>query len=204
MTNPNYTHVTMVVDRSGSMSAMRQEAQEGINLILKEQFLEDGEVSFTLVDFDNESSDVQRLCRQPFEYTLHPRSNTALLDAVGFEIDRTGADLAQMPEDQRPARVLFVIVTDGEENASRHHTFTSVAELIRRQTEDYGWNFQYIGPEAGAWQGERLGTRTSKHSGRAQGMSGAYKEMNESLKTFRKAAPRSEFLMAEFIADDED
>lgn len=204
MTNPNYTHVTMVVDRSGSMGAMRQEAQDGINLILKEQFLEDGDVSFTLVDFDNESTDVQRLCRTPFEYTLQPRSNTALLDAVGDEIERTGADLAQMPEDQRPARVLFVIVTDGEENASRHHTFATVTELINRQTNDYGWNFQYIGPEAGAWQGERLGARTSKHSGRARGMTGAYKEMNESLKTFRKSAPDSAFLMAEFIADDED
>ena len=204
MTNPNYTHVTMVVDRSGSMQAMRAEAQDGINLILKEQFLEDGEVSFTLVDFDNESTDVERLRRTTFEYTLEPRSNTALLDAVGFEIDRTGADLAQMPEDQRPARVLFVIVTDGEENASRHHTFGSVAELIRRQTNDYGWNFQYIGPEAGAWQGERIGAKTSSHSGRARGMTGAYKEMNESLKSFRKSDPASEFLMAEFIADDED
>lgn len=204
MTNPNYTHITMVVDRSGSMSSMREEAQNGINLILREQFLEDGDVSFTVVDFDDEIAEVVRLQRSAFEYVLTPRGNTALMDAVGFEIEKTGADLAALDEDKRPGRVLFVIVTDGGENASRHHDFRTVADLIARQTGDYGWQFQYIGPEAHAWQGERIGAKTSRFSGRRQGMSASYREMNESMKSFRKSAPDTDFFLAEFIKDDED
>lgn len=203
MTNPDYTHVTMVIDRSGSMQSMRTEAQDGINLILREQFLEEGKVTFTLVDFDDESSTVERLRGSQFEYTLEPRGSTALLDAVGFEIEKTGFDLAQLKEEDRPSRVLFVIVTDGGENASRHHTFEGVSQLIARQSTDYNWQFQYVGPAAEAWQGERMGAKTSRYSGRRKGMSASYREMNESIKTFRKSAPETDFFMAEMIEDED-
>ena len=202
MTNPDYTHVTMVIDRSGSMQGMRPEAQDGINLILREQFLEEGKVTFTLVDFDDEIATVERMRGSQFEYSLEPRGSTALLDAVGLEIEKTGFDLAQLPEDERPGRVLFVIVTDGGENASRNHTFEGVSSLIARQTNDYKWQFQYVGPAAEAWQGERMGAKTSRFSGRRKGMSASYREMNESIKTFRKSAPETDFFMAEIIDDD--
>lgn len=204
MTNPNYTHVTLVVDRSGSMSSMRVEAQDGINLLLREQFMEEGEVSFTVVDFDTEIVEVESMRREAFEYQLEPRGSTALLDATAHAILKTGEDLAALEEDKRPGKVLFVVITDGQENASRRFELPAVQEMIARQTNEYRWNFQYIGTEANAWEGARLGMRTSSHSGRGKGMSASYKEMNESLKSFRKPDFEEDFFMAEMIADDED
>lgn len=204
MTNPNYTHVTLVVDRSGSMSSMRVEAQDGINLLLREQFMEEGEVSFTVVDFDTEIVEVESMRREPFEYQLVPRGSTALLDATAHAILKTGEDLAALEEDKRPGKVLFVVITDGQENASRRFELAAVQEMIARQTIEYRWNFQYIGTEANAWEGVRLGMRTSSHSGRAKGMSASYKEMNESLKSFRKPDFEEDFFMAEMIADEEE
>ena len=204
MTNPNYTHVTLVVDRSGSMSSMRVEAQDGINLLLREQFMEEGEVSFTVVDFDTEIVEVESMRREAFEYQLVPRGSTALLDATAHAILKTGEDLAALEEDKRPGKVLFVVITDGQENASRRFELPAVQEMIARQTNEYRWNFQYIGTAANAWEGARLGMRTSSHSGRGKGMSASYKEMNESLKSFRKPDFEEDFFMAEMIAYDED
>ena len=76
--------------------------------------------------------------------------------------------------------------------------------ILEKALGAFGWDAVQRELRRRRAQGERIGAKTSSHSGRARGMSGAYKEMNESLKSFRKSDPASEFLMAEFIADDED
>ena len=91
MTNSNYTHLALVVDRSGSMADIADDAQGGINTLIKEQFAEDGKLTVTLSDFDDQFTDVVRMSGKAFEYKLSPRGSTALLDAVGKEIARTGA-----------------------------------------------------------------------------------------------------------------
>lgn len=204
MTDANYTHLTLVVDRSGSMADIKNDAQGGINTLIAEQFAEDGKLTVTLVDFDDEFQDITRMGSSPFTYELSPRGSTALLDAVGKEIARTGAELAALPEAQRPGKVLFVVVTDGEENASNEFTLETVRAAIANQRDNYQWAFQFIGAEEAAWQGRNLGMNSASFNRSDKGQRGAYKSMNNSMKTFRKAQHGVGFTMPDIIEDDED
>ena len=134
---------------------------------------------------------------------LVPRGNTALFDAVGSEILATGADLARLPEEKRPEKVLFAIVTDGHENASREFNLSRLRDMIATQERDYGWNFQFIGAEAAAWQGRELGMNSSSFKRSAKGSSSAFKSMSRNLGEFRKSEKDALFFMEMDIEDEE-
>ncbi len=204
MTDLNYTHITFVVDRSGSMQSSREYANRGINLTLAEQFAEPGKLTVTLVDFDSEFQIVHRMSDKPFEYGIAPRGNTALFDAIGTEILNTGKDLAELPENERPGKVIFVITTDGLENASREFTLDAVREMVSTQTEQFNWNFQFIGPDMAAWQGEGLGMKTSRTRGTNKSMSSSMYSFNAALKEMRSDPLKTSFEMDAMIDDDLD
>lgn len=202
MTQDNYTHLTFVIDRSGSMQALAADMTGGVNTMIQEQFAEAGRLTVTLVDFDNDYNTVMRMADKPFEYRLVPRGNTALLDAVGAEIIRTGEDLAALPEDERPGRILFVVVTDGEENSSREFDLERVKELIATQREQFEWQFQFLGAEESAWQADQLGMRRSRFNASREGSSAVMARLNLSMKDYRsKPAFDKDFLMDEDIED---
>lgn len=202
MTQDNYTHLTFVIDRSGSMRPLATDMTGGVNTMIAEQFAEAGRLTLTLVDFDNTYSTVERMADKPFEYNLVPRGNTALLDAVGAEIIRTGEDLAALPEDQRPGRVLFVVVTDGEENSSREFTLERVQELIATQRERFEWQFQFLGAEESAWQADQLGMKRTRFNANGRSSRRTMDVFNESMKEYRsKPAFDKDFLMDEEVDD---
>jgi hypothetical protein len=205
MTNSNYTHLALVVDRSGSMADIKDDAQGGINTLIAEQFAEDGQLTVTLSQFDDNFEDVVRMSGKPFQYALAPRGTTALLDAVGKEITRTSQELEALPKALRPSKVLFVVVTDGQENASQEFTLKSVKESIEAQRNDHGWTFQFIGAEETAWQGRAMGMNSASFKRTDKGQRGAYKSMNDSMKTYRKQPGQGVgFVMPADIPDDED
>lgn len=146
------TDLTVVVDRSGSMDIGCEEFQCSLNKMLKEQKGGEGECRLTLIDFDDVVSVIHdAIPIQDFgSYTLSPRGNTALLDAVGTSIIKTGNRLAAMKEEDRPGLVLFVILTDGHENKSKEFTRNDVAKMIKRQRETYSWKFVFLGAEIDA------------------------------------------------------
>lgn len=141
------TDITVVVDRSGSMASCRKDAVGGLNTFIDEQKKQPGEAIFTLVQFDNEYEFVHKgiPLKDVPACDLVPRGGTALLDAVGRAIAETGARLKAMPEDQRPGLVVFVILTDGGENASREFTSEAVRSMIETQTNTYKWQFTFLG-----------------------------------------------------------
>ena len=144
----DYTHITLVVDRSGSMSSCAEEAEGGINAFIKKQQAEPGLATFTLVQFDDDYDVVYNalpIRAVKGKYKLVPRGWTALNDAVARAIDETGAFLAAMPEEGRPALVMVAIVTDGYENASKKVTTAQVREKIEHQRNKYAWRFDYLG-----------------------------------------------------------
>lgn len=188
MTKKDYTHLTLVVDRSGSMATIKEEAQKGISDLLREQFLLPGKLTLTLVDFDDVAETVVRLSGKAIDYNLEPRNTTALFDAVGQEIIATGKDLANMEEDERPEKVVFIVVTDGENNSSREYTLESVRDLIANQKENYQWAFQFLGAEEASWQGDALGMRTSSYSSKQGGSEAAYAVVNSALQSYRADA----------------
>jgi hypothetical protein len=205
MTNSNYTHLALVVDRSGSMADIKDDAQGGINTLIAEQFAEEGQLTVTLSEFDDHFEDVVRMSGKPFAYKLSPRGSTALLDAVGKEITRTAQELDALPKALRPSKVLFVVVTDGQENSSNEFTLKAVKASIETQRKDHGWTFQFIGAEEAAWQGREMGMNSASFKRTDKGQRGAYKSMNDSMKTYRKQPGHGVgFVMPEEIPDDED
>jgi len=146
------TDVTLIVDRSGSMSRIRKDAEGGINSFLESQKAVPGELLVTLVQFDNKYEVVCQaipVAKVPV-YELQPRGATALLDAVGRCIDDTGVRLSAMPESERPGLVTIVIVTDGQENSSRQYTSRRVAEMIEHQQSAYQWKFVFLSSDLDA------------------------------------------------------
>jgi hypothetical protein len=159
MTNPNHAHITLLCDRSGSMSVIRDDAEGGVRTFIDEQRKVSGTCSLLLIDFDaphGTETDWYRVVHDGDvaaapAYTLNPRGMTALYDAMARAIARTGEKLEAMPEDERPGKVFFVVQTDGQENSSRETTLTQLVEQIKRQEQDYAWTFIFLGMGPDSW-----------------------------------------------------
>lgn len=151
------TDISIVLDRSGSMESIRNDTIGGFNTFLKTQQEAPGEANLTLVQFDDRYEVVHNGIRvqdvpELTALTFVPRGYTALLDAIGRTITDTGTRLSALSEDQRPSKVIFVILTDGEENASKEFTRDKINEMIKHQTEAYNWDFVFLGANQDAIQ----------------------------------------------------
>ena len=149
MTNKDKTELVLVVDRSGSMQTIKNDAEGGINSFIEEQKKATGEATFTLCQFDTEYEFVNKSTpiQEVVPYRLVPRGGTALNDAIGRTINETGERLAALPEHERPGMVIFLVVTDGQENSSREFTGPQIKEMIEHQKNKYNWNFNFLGTE---------------------------------------------------------
>ena len=203
MVNPNTAHLTLVVDRSGSMQSVRDDAQGGINTLLAEQFAAPARtLTVTLVEFDDDIDTIARLSTTAPRYELIPKGCTRLLDAVGTEIARTGQDLAALPEHERPERVLFVVVTDGMENASTEFTMQQVRAAVEHQRTVYSWQFQFIGADAAAWQGTDMGMATTRYAASPAGTRAAYRAASTAIRDYLEAPLSAPFSMPSVIEGD--
>lgn len=144
------TDITIILDRSGSMSSVKDDTIGGFNSFLAEQQKVEGEASLSLVQFDDQyevvyvDKDINSADRLT-EATFQPRGMTALFDAIGQTINSVGQRLANLAEDKRPNKVVFVILTDGFENASREFSASKISEMINHQRNNYKWEFMFIG-----------------------------------------------------------
>jgi hypothetical protein len=192
MTNPTYTHISVLVDRSGSMSSIRSDAEGGLRSFLSDQRSQPGRLTTSVFQFDTEYDEVARMASgDPLtRWTLQPRGATALLDSLGRAIAATGEDLAALPEGERPGRVFFVVVTDGMENASVEWTRERVLEQVRRQSEVYGWTFVYTAANQDAIaEGGRLGfAHATNFAATGQGVRSSYDALSASLAAARSGA----------------
>jgi len=145
------TEIIVVLDRSGSMASIAKDMEGGFNEFIRQQRLIPGECRVTLVQFDTQYEMVYAgmdLHSVP-PLKLEPRGGTALLDAIGRTIEDTGRRYSSMQEAERPERVLFVVLSDGQENSSNPYGSYIrpgvVPSLIKRQTDVYSWQFVYFG-----------------------------------------------------------
>ena len=149
---PNSAEIIFVVDRSGSMARIAEDMRGGFKTFIAKQKETPGECKVSLARFDDAYEmvfEAKPLGEVP-DLELEPRGHTALYDAVGRTIQAVGQRLAKTPEDQRPSHVLFVIITDGQENASSEYNREKVMQMITHQREKYSWEFTFLGADLNA------------------------------------------------------
>jgi len=214
LTDPNYTAIMLLVDRSGSMQSIRESAEAGIHEFIVSQAAQTtGRRTIRLAQFDMEYELVHPsvLAKDAPTFTLQPRGSTALLDAMGRSIGEFGAELAALPEDQRPGTVIYAVMTDGAENSSREFTWDTIKAVVEHQESHYGWEILYLGANQDAIAtGANLGIRVSRsmtYSASGVGTKAAYNSMHTYVATAATGAPATftdEDRQAAMATDDDD
>ena len=194
----NLTELVFILDRSGSMAGLEQDTIGGFNAMLQKQRGEPGEAVISTVLFDNETEVIHDripLDRVPrlTEKEYYVRGCTALLDAVGGAIHHIGNVHKYAREEDRPEKTLFVITTDGMENASRRYTYDKVKAMIERQREKYGWEFLFLGANIdAAREAARFGIRAdcaADYHADSMGTEAVYESVCEAVCQVRRSAP---------------
>ena len=144
------TELVFILDRSGSMSGLEKDTIGGFNSMIEKQKQEDGQALVSTVLFDNESvviHDRLPLDRVPplTEKEYFTCGCTALLDAVGGAIHHIGNVHKYARREDVPEKTLFIITSDGYENASRRYDYERVRQMIQHEKEKYGWEFLFLG-----------------------------------------------------------
>ena len=149
----NKISLNVVMDASGSMAPLKNDTIKGFNGFLEEQRQLPGEATLTLCIFNTRStllfeSEEIKSIRNLTEKDYNPSGGTALLDAIGKTIDSTEKKIAAMKEEDRPSKVLFMIITDGEENSSSSYKIKAVKEMVtKHQQEAAPWEFVFVGAQ---------------------------------------------------------
>lgn len=193
MADLDLTRLVFLLDRSGSMRSIQSDIEGGFAAFIDDQRAAAGECTVTLAQFDDRFDVVYRdvdVERVP-PLALRPRGRTALLDAMGRLITELGADIAALPEEQRPGSVIVAIMTDGMENASVEWTHPAVKELVKQRTEEFDWQFLYMGADQDAIEvGARLGVKREQSLTYGRGKSReAMAAASEKIRGYRTTKP---------------
>lgn len=195
------TELIFILDRSGSMSGLESDTIGGYNAMLGKQKKEPGEAVITTVLFDDKYELLHDRINlrgiQPItdnEYFV--RGSTALLDAVGKTINKIGNAQKHTAEDERAEHVMFVITTDGMENASQEFSYEKIRQMIERQKSKYGWEFIFLGANIDAIAtAERFGIREDRatnYNADSEGTLLNYDVICETVSCMRASSPISE------------
>ena len=204
------TELVFILDRSGSMGGLERDTIGGFNSMLEKQKKTPGKTLVSTVLFDHESivlhdriplSDVRPMTEDDYV----PRGSTALFDAVGDAIRHIGTIHKYACPEDVPAKTLFVITTDGMENASRRYDRADIRRMIDRQTKQYGWEFLFLGANIDAAEtAESIGIcreRAVDFIADAAGTKKNYAAVNDAVSQIRACAPLGQAWRAELDRD---
>ena len=204
------TELVFILDRSGSMAGLEADTIGGFNAMIEKQKQEPGEAYVSTVLFNHENQvvhdrvnvhKVQPMTRKDYV----PAGCTALLDAVGSAIHHIGNVHKYAREEDVPEHTIFVITTDGMENASRRYTYHQVKEKIVRQQQKYGWEFIFLGANIDAADcAATIGIHADRAANFVADSAGAeatFASVNEAVRQVRANAPMQVNWKAQVDAD---
>ena len=194
------TEIVFILDRSGSMAGLEDDTIGGFNAMIEKQKQKQGDAYVSTILFDNDCEvvhdrvDIQKVSLMTRkEYFV--RGCTALLDAVGKAIHHIGNVHKYAREEDRPEKTLFIITTDGMENASREYTYDRVRSMIEHEKEKYGWEFLFLGANIDATrEAARFGIsedRAANYHADREGTAVVYEAMSEAVCSVRACRPMS-------------
>ena len=190
----NYTHISVVLDKSGSMSSCVNDTIGGFNQFLKTQGELEGKATITLAQFNDHYDLVMDMkplsgAENLDSYSYVPAGNTALLDAIGRTINSVEGKIEDMAKKSRPEKVIFVIITDGEENSSREFNRDQIMEMINSHKEKNKWEFVFIGANQDSIQaGSKIGVRstsTLNYTQDTKGITTMYCSLSKGMSDYR-------------------
>ena len=190
----NITELVFILDRSGSMSGFEADTIGGFNATIEKQKEQEGKVYVSTVLFDNDSevihdridiNEIKPMTRRDYQV----RGCTALLDAIGGAIHHIGNIHKYARPEDVPEHTVFVITTDGMENASQRYSSDRIKEMIKRQTQKYGWEFIFLAANIDAVEtAENIGIRRERAANYRQtkeGVGRSYYAMSEAISSVR-------------------
>ncbi len=193
--NKDLTEIIFILDRSGSMGHLTTDTIGGYNAFIDQQKKEAGAALVTTVLFDDyyeilhnamEIRHINALTDKDY----FVRGSTALLDAIGKSINGTIKRVKTLKEEHKAGKVIFVIITDGYENASTRYSYTDIKKLIDYQSEKYKWEFIFLGANIDAGEeGEKMGIRrdrSANYKADSDGSARVYSNMSENISFYRQ------------------
>lgn len=197
----NLTELVFILDRSGSMGGLESDTIGGFNGMITKQKKQEGEANVTTVLFDDQFEVIHD--RFPIDVIkpltaqeYYVRGCTALLDAIGKTVDKIKYIQKYLPEEMKAEKVIFVIITDGLENASKEYSYDKIRRVIERQKEKYGWEFLFLGANMDAVsEASKLGiaaNRSVTFQNDSEGIAMNYRVVEETLHNMRSSSRMSE------------
>jgi uncharacterized protein YegL len=192
------TEIVFILDRSGSMGGLESDTIGGYNAMLAKQKAASGQAVVSTVLFDDSCEVLHdrldlKTVKPMTDREYFVRGCTALLDAVGGALHHIGNIHKYARDEDRPEKTIFVITTDGQENASRRYTYDRVKMMIERQKETYGWEFIFLGANIDAIDvASRFGInadRAANYHADSEGTQLNYQVLNEAICSIRMSKP---------------
>lgn len=194
MENSN-TEIICIIDKSGSMEALKNETITGLNNFIKSQQNEESPCNFSLVQFNHELS--ATIVREPIKNVAelkakdyNPYGYTALYDALGITLKKAVEAIFTLPAESKPDKVMVFIITDGLENASRYYSKAVIQELIEKLVQNNKWEFEFFGANINSFaEAESIGLKREKANNwefSKGGIDQMVDSMSEKAMAFRK------------------
>ena len=208
--NANQTELVFILDRSGSMAGLEADTIGGYNAMLARQQAEPGDATVTTVLFDDKYELLHdrialKGIRPITDKEYYVGGSTALLDAVGRTIQKIVSVQKHTAEEQRAGKVLFVITTDGMENASHEYSYERIKQMIELEQEKYGWEFLFLGANIDAIAtAARFGIhadRAANYHADGEGTRLNYQAVSAAVSSLRASMPLNEEWKADIDRD---
>ena len=198
------TDITLLLDRTGSMEQIASDVVGGINTFIKGQKKAEGHATFTFIQFDSVDPQEMIYTSLPIERVTPmrrkdfiPRAQTPLLDAMGMAITSAASRISAIAEDARPGKVVFVVFTDGLENASREYSYAHIKDLVEGKERDAGWAFIFLGATMDAFDQHALLGTAMVRSGMSANARSSFGATSDNVSRYRKSGARTDLAYSE-------